>query len=535
MNCNTTHYRANSSSVPGDPTGTSPPRLAVPDAAWAAALAQSLGSADPLTVSLTASTGGTVSGPLTEHWTIALAALKGLVYFDTYTSPQVASNGAVMMLRPGNTAPTPLLAIAGTTPFGPCINCHSLSANGSILAAQRHDYPGGLQSPGSMTFNLASGLPNATNPTPLASITTDDWGLSAVYPDGSRLLTAGEPGDSTAVTGLFPANNANNPGMIGPKTNVMYDTSTGATITFSGLSCTHAMMPSWSTDGKKIVFNDVDNHGGHALVVEDFNASSNVFSNPVVIYDDASNYPGWPWFTPDSASVVFAMGPASNFASIPPASFSSVGPVQAAPSDVAASDLYIVPVTPPASTDAGSGDAGVTTAQPLARANGYSGSVSYLPYPGRDEHLAFYPAVSPVAAGGYFWVVFTSRRQYGNAMVDTGNSNAVPDPVFHAETKKLWVTALSMTGAGDPSHPAFYLPGQEAASGAIRAVSALAPCAASGHACSAGTDCCAGACVSGACGAPSGCSKVDDRCTAAADCCDTANRCLGGYCATTAP
>jgi hypothetical protein len=464
------------------------------------------------------------------------------------------ANGAIMQLRPGDSAPTALLALAGSLPVGPCVSCHSLSANGSMLATQRHFYPGGLQSPGSMSFNLASGFPNAKSPTPLASTMNDDWGLSAVYPDGSLLLTAGEPQNSSSISGLFPVNNNNNPGMIGPKNCVMYDTATGSTISFSGLADATAMMPSWSVDGRRIVFNDFTNHGGHALVVQDFDRSTKTFSNATVIYRDASGYPGWPTFTPDGTGVVFAMG-ASNYASIPPASFSSVGPVQAADSDVASSDLYIVPVpatlggtgaTDGGLTDAapdamlsegGAGDAGASLpAQALALANGVRSGVSYLPFGARDQHLGFYPNVSPVASGGYFWVVFMSRRQYGNAMVDTSNSNAVPDPVWHPETKKVWVTAVSIGGSGDPSHPAFLLPGQEASSGVYHPVATLsAKCTATGQSCASGIDCCAGFCASGVCASSATCSHVDDKCTTKADCCDSTNRCIGGYCALVTP
>jgi hypothetical protein len=539
--------------------GTSQLSQTIPAGVWSSAVAQSLGASDPLTVELTTITSSTVSGPITEHLTIALGTLKGVVDYDTYNSPIATAasgqaNGAVMQLKPGSSAPTALLAIAGTIPTGPCISCHSLSANGSTLAAQKHFYPGGLSSPGSMTFNLASGFPTATSPTPLASTTSDDWGMSAVYPDGSLLLTAGEPQDSTQITALFPVNNDNNPGMIGPKRCVMYATSTGSTIAFSGLADATAMMPSWSVDGRRIVFNDVTNHAGHALVVQDFDASTKTFSNAVVIYQDASGYPGWPTFTPDGASVVFAMG-ASNYSSIPPSSFSSVGPVQSSASDVASSDLYIVRVPPSGGAtggadggladagadamtgDAGSGDAGASPqAQALALANGFRGGTSYLPFGARDQHLGFYPNVSPVASGGYYWIVFMSRRQYGNAMVDTTNNDAVPDPVWHAETKKVWVTAISIGGSGDPSHPAFLLPGQEASSGVYRPIATLsAGCAATAHSCASGIDCCSGFCVSGACASTATCSHVDDKCATKADCCDAANRCLGGYCAVVTP
>jgi hypothetical protein len=387
-----------------------------------------------------------------------------------------------------------------------------------MLVAQRHFYPGGLQAPGSMSFKLTTGLPNAMNPSPLASNMTDDWGFSAVYPDGSRLLTAGESADSTSVTGVFPVANANNPGMIGPKPNTMYDTNTGATIAFTGLSVQHAMMPMFSPDGKKIVFNDVDNHMGHALVVEDFDPTKNAFSNPVVIYSDANNYPGWPFFTPDSKNVIFAMGPSSNFASIPPASFSSVGPVQASATDVTTSDLYMVRLATPG------------TAQALDLANGMRSGQSYLPFPGRDEHLNFYPTGSPVAAGGYFWIFFTSRRQFGNLMTDTTNNNAVPDPVFHSETKKIWAAAVSIDATGDPSHPPFVFPGQELQSGNIRAFSVLSPCGGMNATCESGSDCCQGTCTTGKCAPPQACAGEGDRCTDTVKCCTDADQCIGGYC-----
>jgi hypothetical protein len=344
------------------------------------------------------------------------------------------------------------------------------------------------------------------------------------------VLTAGEGASSTSVTALFPVANTNNPGMIGPKPNVMYNPYDAGTIAFSGLSdqgdggLPYAMMPMFSPDGTKIVFNDVSNHGGHALIVEDFNPATNTFSNPVTVYNGGSNdYPGWPFFTPDNKYVVFAKG-GSNFASIPPASFSGVGPVQNAASDVAASDLYIACVRTPGNAAA------------LNLANGYRAGNSYLPFPGRDEHLNFYPTGSPVAAGGYFWVFFTSRRQYGNVMVDTGNGNAVPDPVFHAESKQIWATALTIDpGEGacaqDSSHPAFRLPGQELASGNIRAFAALAPCTKNGGTCQTGIDCCGGFCTNGKCGPPPMCSGLDNKCSATQPCCAGMSlQCIGGYC-----
>jgi hypothetical protein len=528
------HLKSSTFDYKGCFAGTSPGQIPLPSAAWNTAFQQNTGSADPITVELSTITGGKVSAPITEKWTFALGSLKGAVYYNTYNSQLTTpADGAVMKIGPGDSKPSLLLTVAGgTVPLGPCISCHSLSADGSMIVAQRHFYPGGLQAPGSMSFSLAGGVTVTPTSTPTASTMNDDWGFSAVYPDGSLLLTCGEPGDTTNGGGasvFFPAGPGGNPGMIGKKTNVMYDTKSGTTISYTGLAVQYAMMPMFSPDGKKIVYNDYDNGQGASLMVQDFNAQTHTFSNPVSIYKDTSGkFPGWPFFTPDSQKVVFALGNSNNFSSIPPTSFSGVGPVQASASDVAASDLYMVQLSSPGKAIA------------LDAANGFKNGSSYLPFPGRDEHLQFYPTVMPVASGGYFWVFFTSRRQYGNLLVDTTNGNAVPDPVFHNETKKIWVAAININPSPgqDPSHPPFELPGQELNSGNIRAFATLNPCKADNSSCEEGVDCCGGSCSAGGeAGAnkvcqkpPPGCVQSGNRCVQQSDCCDKTQQCINNYC-----
>src|SRR5262249_22034896 len=88
----------------------------------------------------------------------------------------------------------------------------------------------------------------------------------------------------------------------------------------------------------------------------------------------------------------------------------------------------------------------------------------------RDRRWNFEPTFAPVAAGGYFWVVFTSRRTYGNVL--TGDKTMV---------KQLWVAAIDQSPkpGKDPSHPAFHLTGQ-APNLALRGYWALAPCKSNG-------------------------------------------------------
>ena len=69
-----------------------------------------------------------------------------------------------------------------------------------------------------------------------------------------------------------------------------------------------------------------------------------------------------------------------------------------------------------------------------------------------DAVLNYEPTVNPVAGGGYAWVVFTSRRLYGNvATIDPYWS----DPRYHdisrrRRPKKLWVAAIDLNAK--PGH-----------------------------------------------------------------------------------
>ena len=86
-----------------------------------------------------------------------------------------------------------------------------------------------------------------------------------------------------------------------------------------------------------------------------------------------------------------------------------------------------------------------------------------------DATLNYAPTVNPAASGGYAWVIFTSRRLYGNvATIDPFSSDPRSyDYAHQVTTKKLWVAAVDLGSPPgvDPSHPAFYLPAQELRAG----------------------------------------------------------------------
>lgn len=133
---------------------------------------------------------------------------------------------------------------------------------------------------------------------------------------------------------------------------------------------------------------------------------------------------------------------------------------------------------------------------------------------GPAVETCFRPQFSPFNSGGYFWLLFTTSRTYGNATAGVRNQ------------KQIWVTAVTNRpdGRADPSEVPYYLDGQEAAT-ALSPYWAPAPCRPNGQACSAGADCCGGACEPDSAGrnvcvTPRGmCVQRGGRCGVTADCC----------------
>jgi hypothetical protein len=486
-----------------------PNRFQIPDDVWADAGAWSNGSGDPLVVSVTILSGGKVIGPVKVNLTFALATLKGAIYYNTYGTPKTNNNGAVMKLVPGQPAPTLFLTDNGVAPFGPCRSCHALSANGMMMTANHHMYPGI-----DPTTAYISESYDVTGPTPtLIKAGIPEAGFAGIYPDGSRLMTNGPP--NVSASAFFPTAPGNVTALV-QGTSKMLDARTAAVMSPTGWNAPHAQMPMFSPDGKHLVYNDYDKGQGHSLFVADYDYGANAFSNQRQIFTDPTLYAAWPFFTPDSKVVVFATDTRADFTSQVP-------------------DIF----GPPAMTPTGRGhlvaiDVATARATNLDLANGYKGGQSYLPAgETRDNNLEFFPTVSPISAGGFFWALFTSRRTYGNLW-----TKDLEDPT----TKKIWVTAISIdTPPGqDPSHPPFLLPGQEIESGNVRAFAALEPCKEDGRACAAGSECCKGYCTNidpktalGICGQLTNqCAATDDKCTTDADCCSTPSQlhCYGGFC-----
>jgi len=495
---------------------STPGRIVLSPQLWQTITLSAQGT-DAVKVEITKLSGTQVSGPVSETWTIAQGNLRGTIYYNSYNSQIAGNTGAIMSLRPGQATPT--VVVAG------CKVCHAVSSDGSTMVSANED-PSSGAGPDTVwdLKNNAAVVYNAPH---------REWVFGTLTPDGTKFLNYGAVADSSNPDAPWSPN-VRGVGESGDLPSTLYDTKTGTAITSTGLSTApHMMMPIFSPDGKMIAFTHYDKDQGHTVAVMDFDGTTNTFSNlRDVATLPAATYVGWAAITPDDNFVFFAGGTHIEYSTI------SDAPGAAYPANMVdpTSNLYIAHI--PSATNV-----------PANELNGRQPTgTSYMPF-ADDVDLNFEPTILPEAVGGYFWVVFTSRRNYGNLVNGDpyiGTAGA-PSP-----RKKLWVSAIDIqtpenpyTKAVDLTHPAFYLEGQELASGNMRGFWALDPCEANGASCQTGDECCSGFCrqTNGpdggtiiACVPPTGCAQEGEKCTTAQDCCGakSGTQCIAGYCATPA-
>jgi hypothetical protein len=453
---------------------SSPGRVQMSAAAWKA-LTEQAQAGDQVKVELTKISGGQVSGPITESWKVAPQSMRGTIYYETYDSP-MAGAVAIMKIQPGANTPTVIKQGCGNV-------CHTASADGSTLVANA----GGLA--GYESHSSSYDLGNGASTIKAQSNLSFTYG--GLYPDGSFLVSATHYRTWAPPFG---------------KPSRLWDTHTGMAIATP--SWDNAVQSGGTTafapDGKYVAFNHEDTGGGHTLAVMSFDKATMTFSNLTDIANNPMYTLAWPAFTPDSNWVVFHAG--SN------AQFETDGG--------AVGDLFIT-------------DLATHTATRLNGADGYDASgTPYLP--AHDPQLSFAPTVLPEAVGGYYWIVFTSHRSYGNTLPSQDNGD---------QNGKLWVAAMDINPVAgkDPSYPAFYLDGQEAKADNLRGFWVLDPCMQNGSTCDSGDECCGGYCRSHSGAAPTcdstggGCSQEFEKCTTSADCCNGGDRCINGKCSLTVP
>jgi hypothetical protein len=470
---------------------------------------------EPVTVTLVFEAGGKAIGPITQTWHVALGTLEGTVYYNSYgtnlahnycctIAPESAKfGGATLAIKGGSTDP---VLVAGSDTE--CRVCHSVAAGGGTLVTEQ-----GSSYPTSSSYDLQTLAETAMAP----GNGTFAW--PALFPDGTFLFSNSSPlaGATTAASGL-------------------YSVPTGAAIASTGLPANlGAACPAFSPDGKHLAFNFYGGTGADqkSLAWMDYAQGTSTFSGLTTIYTPTGGTSVWPSFLPTNDAVVFELETVNNgrdFAGTRAScdtdtSCNGVG---------AQGELWWV-------------DQKTMTPTRLDQANGYMYAPTSADGHTADWELNYEPTVNPVTSGGYAWVVFTSRRLYGNiATINPYYS----DPRYHdistsPTPKKLWVAAIDLNAkpGTDPSHPAFYLPGQELLAGNARGYWVVDPCKANGESCMTGDQCCGGYCRAGdggalVCGSMgAGCSQEYEKCTKTSDCCGSSSgiQCIDDVCSTSAP
>jgi hypothetical protein len=523
----------------------------IPQAAWDLLCNSNQG--EKVTVTLVFAAGGQVYGPMTESWSIAQGTLSGTVYYNSYgtnlahnlTQNGVTFGGATLGIRRGATSPT---LVAGND--SECRVCHSVSADGSHLVTGNGNYSGTGENPASAWYDLNNGYAeHAMTPTDGRF----NWG--GLSPDGTLLINDGAMDQGgLKLQGSAAEDN-------GPTAVQLFDVTTGATHASTGLPPGLVVgSPVFSPDGKHVAFNffsgsvggaadagapadagadagNADagngafNGDGVSLAEMDFDPVASAFSNFRVLFTPPAGYSVWPSYVPTNDAVVFELETQSNGRdwggtrspcdSTACASESAMG---------TKAELWWVDVA----------------TKKAARLDALNGA-GYLPTLPATDHtddatMNYEPTVNPVPSGGYAWVVFTSRRLYGNVatLKPYWSDPRYVDLGTQATTKKLWVAAVDLAGTpgNDVSHPAFYLPAQELLAGNSRGYWVVDPCESNGTSCQTGDQCCGGYCEGNVCSAqPPSCSQLNDKCTTDTQCCGvgTGPVCINGRCAVPAP
>ncbi len=506
----------------------------LPAQVWKAATLSNQG--EDLIVRLTFAKGGQAYGPIEERWKISSSPLKGIVYYNSYGT-SLAKNfdgaiqstggafengkfgGATLSIKGNSTDPA--LVAGGNGNADQCYVCHTVSLDGSRLLT--HYNADDKQS----SFDLSNGT-------------------ETKIPRGAESATFTWPGPTP--DGKFFLSDLHGPSKL-------YHVPEGGGAANATLQPTVGLpddlvmaFPTFSPSGNAVAFNRYGGAGGdqRTLSMMSYDSASFTFGGIDDLFTVAAGqHPVWPSFLPGGGGLLYELavrpndrGGLENFGGN-----RSNGECEG--------DTNAANYRCGASSDKGTRaelwmfDLATRQRVRLDRLNGKDISPTGDNAHTDDTTLNYEPAASPVVSGGYAWIVFTSRRLYGNiATVNPWWS----DPRFknlsvEPTTKKLWVAAIDLNAppGQDPSHPAFYLPAQELMAGNSRGFWVVDPCRADGNGCEAGDECCGGFCRPGAGGAlvcsnaVNTCSNEFENCAGDGDCCGTTLTCIEGRCGKKAP
>ena len=250
-------------------------------------------------------------------------------------------------------------------------------------------------------------------------------------------------------------------------------------------------MPTWSPNGLQVAFaGDIAAGGNPAgweidftqsnLTVMSYEAGTQTFGVPQTLVNGGGSALSYPSFSADSSHLIYQKGSHSRSA------LENVGPIPG--------DLELV-----------------------AAAGGLPQSLT-ASNPGHNSYM---PTFSPFIEGGYQWVAFFSRRDYGHTL------RGLQQP-------QIWLAAIdeNIVPGVDPSHPPFWLPGQDLSTSNLSSYFAPVPCREPGGECTTDIQCCNGQLCrptsdgASVCTPPEqACSLAGEDCGGDGDCCPGAGTC----------
>ncbi len=483
-------------------TADPPSRWTMPKAWWEALTQSNDGT--PVSVKVERlDSAGAAHAAMSETWQIAQGSLRGTIYY------WAVNQGQIVKINPGASQPVPAFdpgpynalgspAPSNYTGLNPpwqdtgsghrCVACHTVSKDGSTIAA---------------VFSA---------PTPVGG-SSGPWGT--VDSSSEQVKALGDYTAKVRFMALTPDGKyvvSNSDGF----TMALGDSATGQKIPSALDSMTQMADPQFSPDGTLLAFSGnvvgsypVEFTQSDLQVMNANMGAAPYFTNLQTIVSGGGQEIAFPSFTPDSKWIVYQRGDYSR------ASYGAGG------ATTGHNDLYMADVAKQV------GELKLD----LAGGAGVLGA--------KDAQRNYEPRVNPISVGGYFWVVFVSPRDYGNRMQSTTDSTT-------QNHKQLWVAAIDAnpTAGTDPSHPAFWLPGQDLTTINMDAYWALEACHQQGDSCNQGYECCSGFCRDQGDGTfkcvpppTNQCAQIGESCKTAADCCKSSGTvdCVGGFCSLQGP
>jgi hypothetical protein len=447
-----------------------------------------------------------------QTWTIATGSMRGTIY---YWSNDL---GRVLRIQPGaatadDFANQPPLNDPAQYQQDSCLmTCHTVSADGSTLVSGGGTFGGSYDlKKGAPMYSLGGTWGSDPNSFGQPEWENIAWYQPALSPTGKYVLVNSMGQGGVSATG-------------GPNTEMgLFTTADGKVVATSGVTGTPFAEPAWSPEGSRVAFvssGDPSTWGGawqtppagDLKVIQFDETKTPMFSGVQdLIPVGTSTLISWPTLSPDGQWVAYSRGASADTRNGP-------------------GDLYFASAVDP---------------NHEVRLHQLDGDGYPFAAGARDLSWNYEPSFAPVASGGYFWLVFTSRRTYGNTL--TGQAQPCTTTPC-SEVKQLWVAAIDQNPklGVDPSHAPFHLTGQNEGNLAMRGFWSLPPCKGDGQSCANGTDCCGGYCSPGGGDAGSGpvcqstnhgCAMNGDRCKASSDCCDASKgvTCINHVCSEAPP